>query len=677
MRVKLGDDQQYPVYRGNDLGATYTKEETVFRVWSPEAITVHLLLFDRGYKSKAYEKIALEKDVNGTWITSVKEDLHGVYYTYEVELEHGTYEVVDPYAKACGVNGERGMVVDLTNTNPDNWETQSKPPFMKFNDAIIYESHVRDLTIHRSSGHHQPGTFVGLAETNTRSKEGLKTGLDHLVELGITHLHLLPVNDFKSINEAKLEKAQYNWGYNPLHFQVLEGSYSTNPIDGEQRIIEFKTLVQTLHQQGIRLILDFAFIHQGKLEDAHLEKLCPGYFYRVIDKKNKLYTLDTTKPMARKFVIDTLIYFVEEYKVDGFSIDNLGFFDHETINQLRSALDSIDSTLLLYGDSLTESSPLYANQSITRNDIAHLPRVAIYNHDGNEGVKGSYIHNKQPGFVNGGVAMEESVKLLLTGAVPHPDVDYDACLYAKEPWANQPSQTINYVSRHNDFTLYDKILESTDGLDLETRLKMIKLASTLLLTAQGIPLIQGGDELLRTKNGDKLSGQSPDSINQIVWNNKYDFEEIFNYYKGLIDLRKNHPAFRMSSKGLIHDHLSFIETPISNTLGFHLKNHANGDTYPDIVVLLNANTTEVKFKLPHFGIWNVVVDGEQAGTEVIRQLTDEAVVVPELTPLVLYSNEKLAKEVTVVEQNKKSNKNLLMAAGAIGLYLLFRKRRRK
>lgn len=664
-------------YSRNDLGVTYTKEQSTFRLWSPEAKSVHLYLYDKSYKSKPYEKIQLERAENGTWICEVNEDLHGVYYTYEIEYDDKTYELVDPYAKAVGVNGERGMVVDLSQTNPEGWENDQRPPLQSALDTILYETHIRDFTIHKSSGVTNAGKFLGLTEGHTKSREELSTGLDHLAELGITHLHLLPVIDFDGINEHKVTKAQYNWGYRPTNFFCLEGSYSTNPLDGATRMKEFKQMVQTLHQKGIRVTVDLVFHHHGHLEDSNLHKVNPGYFYQEPIREN-IYPINSEQPMARKYIVDLIIYLAEEYHLDGFGIENLWALDVDTINEIRLALDKIDPSILLFGNTLVESSDQYVTQRFKRIDLFHTSRVAVYNHDARDGVKGPYQYREQPGFVNGGIDMEESVKMMVVGGIEHHQVDFSRAIYSKQPWANQPNQVINYVSRHNDYTLYDKIVETTEGLDQNLRTKMVLMAGALLFTSQGIPKLQAGDEMLRSKSGDKYSGESPDFINQIIWNSKYDHEEVFAYFKGLIELRKKHPAFRMNRRELIREHLTFLDTPVSNTLGFHLKNNANGDEYTDIVVLFNANTSEVKFKLPHFGVWNVIVDGEKAGTEIIRTFIDETVVLPEATAMVLYSNEKRVKEVTVVNQPRESTgKKLAYVAGALGLYLLLRRRRKK
>ena len=312
------NDQYF--YSGNDLGSIYTNTETKFRLWSPFATKVTLFLYDKGYKSKPYDKIKLNKDVKGTWYIEVKEDLHGVFYTYEVEFENEKHEIVDIYAKACGVNGERGMIVDLERTNPDGFAEEPRPELINSTDAIIYEAHVRELTIHKTANVNHPGKFLGLAQHNTRSPEGLTTGLDHITELGVTHLHLLPVFDFAAIDENRLDKPQYNWGYNPLNFQCIEGSYSTNPIDGEIRIKEFKTLVNALHQSNVRVIMDVVYNHAYDAKNSYLNKSFPNYYFRNIDSGE----IASERLMVRKYIIDTVTYFAKEFHIDGFRFDLMG-----------------------------------------------------------------------------------------------------------------------------------------------------------------------------------------------------------------------------------------------------------------------------------------------------------------------------------------------------------------
>ncbi|MDF2699683.1 MAG: pulA [Haloplasmataceae bacterium] len=683
--IKLFDTEDFNrqyFYSGNDLGAVYTKSNTTFRVWSPLANKVSLFLYDKGYKSKPYDKLKMEKDINGTWFVQINEDLHGVFYTFEVEKENEKYETVDVYAKACGVNGERGMVVDLSRTNPEGWDEDVKPQLKNSTDSIIYEAHIRDLTIHKTANVNHPGKFLGLSQENTRSPEGLSTGLDHLVELGITHINLLPVADFGSIDENKLDLPQYNWGYDPINYNCLEGSYSSNPIDGETRIKEFKRLVQTLHRKNIRVVLDVVFNHSYNKEESNFHKTIPFYYHRVnadgkfLNQTKQGNELASDRAMVRKFIIDSVSFFAKEYHVDGFRFHLMGLHEIDTLNAVREAIDKIDPTILLYGEgSLPNDINIpYTNRALKEN-LASMPRVAAFNDDCKEGIRGSEYYNEQPGFVNGAINMEEFIKLSIVGAVPHPQVNYEKINI--KPYATQPNQTINYASRHDNFTLYDKIVETTEGLDMNMRIKMVYMATSIVLTSQGIPFIHAGDEMLRTKNGDKNSYKSPDIINQIVWHSKYDHQELFDYYKGLIKLRKEHPAFRMTTKDMINNHLRFIETYVSNTIAFNITDSANGDSYADMVVIFNANTSELKVRLPHFGIWNVIVDGDKAGTTVLRKISGNEVVVPELTTCVLYSNEKLVNEVTVVEKGKPDyHKYAGYAAGAIGLYLLLRRKKK-
>lgn len=662
-----------------ELGAIYTKTGTTFRLWSPLARKVNLYLYDKSHKSKAFEKFKMEQVGRGVWEYHVSEDLHGVYYTYEVEFADRKYHLVDPYAKACGVNGERGMVVDLEVTNPTGWDEDVKPAFINMTDAIIYETHIRDFTIHKSSGVQNKGKYLGLTETGTRSFEGLTTGLDHLVELGVTHVHLMPVIDFDDIDEQNLDQLQYSWGYNPINFNSLEGSYSLNPLDGTQRIKEFKTLVKTLHENGLRVIVDVVYSYSRNLEKSNLHKTFPNYFYRVNDNKPE-HELATERKMVRKFIVDSVTYLAKEFHLDGFCFDAMALMDVETMNAVRDALDQIDSSILVYGMGwVPNKSLLNSNLQVSKSNLEQMPRIAIFNDEGREGIKGPRLYPTQPGFVNGGIEMEENVKFTVVAATEHPQVNYENVLYSKKPWAKQPQQTINFASQHHDFTIYDKIAETTEGLDMDARIKMAMMANAIVLTSQGIPFIQSGEEMLRTKNGDSFSYKSPDMINQIDWNSKYDHEEIFKYYQGLIALRKAHPAFRMTSTEMIQNHISFVEPTVSNTLAYHIKNNANNDEFTDIFVVHNANTSEVKFKLPHFGVWNIIVEGDQAGTEVLRKITSDEIVVPELTTTILYSNEKMVNEVTIVNHKKDEDFKRIakVVAGAVGIYLLLRWRKKR
>ncbi len=678
-------NEQY-YYDGSDLGAVYSKEKTSFRVWSPFAKKVTLFLYDKGYKSKPYDKIKMGKDVKGTWYIEIEEDLHGVFYTYEIEFQNEKYETVDIYAKACGVNGERGMVVDLEETNPKGFLEDVKPHLNSSTDSIIYEAHIRDLTIHKTANVQHPGKFLGLAQHNTRSPEGLTTGLDHLIELGVTHVHLQPVFDFQAIDESKLDKPQYNWGYNPLNFNCIEGSYSTNPIDGVIRMKEFKTLVQAMHRSQIRVIMDVCYNHTALNKESSLYKTFPHYFYRQNEDEETFANgslsgneIASERKMVRKYIIDSVTYLAKEYHIDGFCFNLMGLHDIETMNEIRLALDKIDPTIIIYGEGFTaDESPLPIQKRALKKNMTRMSRIATFNDDCRDGVRGQVLYRKQPGFVNGGIGLEETVKFSIVGAIDHPQINYEKVIFSKIPWATQPNQSVNFVSCHNHLCLYDKIVETTEGLDMTTRIKMAKMANTIVLTSQGIPFLFAGEEMLRTKNGDENSYKSPDMINQIVWHSKYDHIELFEYYRGLIELRKKHPAFRMTSTEMIQKHLKFLDAPITNTIAYNITDSANGDSYADIVVLFNANSSEVKFKLPHFGVWNIIVDQEKAGTSIISKMTGNEIVVPELTSMILYSNEKFANEVTVIEKAKPDYKKYAgYALGALGLYWLLKRRKRR
>lgn len=674
-------------YQGNDLGANYTSEKTIFKVWSPLADKVLVLLYDKSQSGKPFDKLKMAKGEKGIWEVSVEQDLHGVYYQYQISNSGKSNVTGDPYAKACGVNGERSMVVDLEKTNPIGWENDTRPEFDGLSEAIIYETHVRDITNHYSSGVEHKGKYLGLTETDTKSPEGLSTGLSHIKELGITHVHLLPVFDYGSINENDLDKPQFNWGYDPVNYNVPEGSYSTNPIDGEVRIKEFKQMVMAMHKQGLRVVMDVVYNHTHFNSDSWFHKTVPGYYHRT---KGGKFTngsgcnneTASERPMVRDYIVNSVKYWADEYHIDGFRFDLMGLHDLETMKDVRHSLDEIDSSIIIYGEGwiANEECQLPINKRASKANVSKLPGIAVFNDDCRDGVKGHVFFNDAPGFINGGTGFEESIKYSIVGACNHDQIDYNEVIYSKKSLTKDPRQIVNYVSCHDNLTLFDKIIETTKGLEDKTRIKMHKLANCIVLTSQGIPFLHSGVEFVRTKHGDHNSYKSPDSINNIDWHFKYDHKDVYDYYKGLIELRKNHPAFKMKSEAKIREHIHFLPSPV-NTVAYNISNQANGDKWTDITVIFNASTSEVKFKLPHFGLWKVVVNGESAGVETLHEFISGEIVVPELTTMVLYSNEKLMNKVEVVQKKSNDTSKVIktVAAGVVGVWLLSRmvKKRKK
>lgn len=635
-------------YAGDDLGAVYSPMKTSFRVWAPTATKVELATYaeGRGGTATVYPMTA---DRNGTWIHELIGDHHGLFYTYRITVGGRVNEAMDPYAKAVGVNGDRGMVVDLSRTNPVGFLELQKPQLVNFVDAIIYELHVRDLSIHPDSGITHQGKFLGLIEGGTRGPAGVKTGLDHLVELGITHVHLLPTFDYATVDETRLDYPQFNWGYDPKNYNVPEGSYSTNPYDGEVRIREFKQMVQGLNAAGIRVIMDVVYNHTSRSGDSHLNLIVPGYYYRMTPEGGFSNgsgcgnELADERSMVRKMIVDSVVYWASEYKVDGFRFDLMGLHHVDTMNEIRLALDAVDPTILIYGEGWTGgNTPLRAIFGSLKANARKIPGIAVFSDDMRDGIKGHVFNDREPGFINGGLGFEESVKFGIVAATDHKQVKYRQVNYSSAPWALEPAQSVNYAEAHDNLTLWDKLLQTNPQESEEELLKMHKMASALVLTSQGIPFLHAGQDLVRSKFGDSNSYQSPDEINRIDWFRKIEYGDVFAYNRGLIRLRKAHPAFRMTAGAQIREHLTFLEMPASQMVGYSLHDHANGDIWKTIVVVFNASLQEQEVKLPAEN-WVVVVNGEKAGTERLAAVPGSVVRIPPRSSLVLIDQESFEK----------------------------------
>jgi len=596
----------YPVYLGNDLEVTWTPQQCKFRVWSPDADEVKVLIYDQGLGGTPFREKKMKKDVCGTWIIAFDENLKGKFYTFRIKY-HGDWlnETPGIYAKAVGVNGMRAAIINMEETNPEGWEFDTKPPLKSFNDIVIYELHLRDISVHPSSGIQHKGKFTGLAEEGTLSTEGEKTGLEHFDELGITHVHLLPAFDYRSVDETRLEENKYNWGYDPENYNVPDGSYSSNPKDPETRILEFKEMVHTLHRRGIRVIMDVVYNHTGKTENSNFNLLVPGYYYR--QNEDGSYSnasgcgneTASERPMVRRYIIESLKHWVNEYHVDGFRFDLMGIHDIETMNQISRELHAIDPTIFIYGEGWTAGgSPLPENQQALKKYTYRFDSIAAFSDDIRDGIKGSWSDHASKGFVSGAPNLEESIKFGVVASTKHPQVDYSKVNYSKEPWAAEPYQTINYVSCHDNHTLLDKLKISNPDDSLAELIKKDKLANAIVLTSQGVPFLHAGVDFLRTKQGIENSYQSPDSINQIDWSRKHFYKDVFNYYVDLVHLRKEHPAFRMTSTDAISKHLEFLNPGIPGVVAFVLKNSANGDSWKNIVVIYNSTKEEQTIKIP-------------------------------------------------------------------------------
>jgi pullulanase len=584
----------------------YTSKQSVFRIWSPKADKAQLIFYKDGVGGSPLEIFEMKKSEEGTWLVSLTGDHQGKFYVFRTEIG-GKWlnEVPDPYAKAVGVNGKRAVVIDLKITNPPGWEKDKSPVFSPLSvrrgtggdatDAIIYELHVRDASIAANSGISNKGKFLGLAETGTKNSDGLSTGLDHLKELGITHIHLLPSYDFYSIDETMPDKLQYNWGYDPLNYNVPEGSYSTNPYDGATRIKEFKQLIQAFHQNGLRVVMDVVYNHTMLTEDSYFNQLVPGYYYR--QTKDGKFSNATAcgnetaseRPMMRKFMLESVMYWVKEYHVDGFRFDLMGVHDIETMNLISKELHKIRPDILLYGEGWTAgASPLADSLRALKKYAYKLNHIAVFSDDIRDGIKGSVFEHKDRGFASGKPEMEESIKFGIVAACNHPQVDYKKVNYSKVLYAAQPWNTISYTECHDNHVLWDKLAISAKDATEEERKQMHKLALSIVLTSQGISFLHAGTEFLRTKKGVENSFESPDSINAIDWSLKTKNKDVVEYVKTLIKIRKEHPAFRMTNTKQIANLIRFNEKTPAGVIVYEIDGKAMNDKWEKILVMFNG-----------------------------------------------------------------------------------------
>jgi pullulanase len=634
---------QYPVYTGTDLGMVWSPRQTVFKLWSPAASAARLHLYARGDGGAALQTLVLKKAAKGVWQTTLDGDQKGKYYTVQVQVD-GRWldETPDPYAKAIGLNGKRGMILDFAETNPAGWAQDKRPLLAAPNDIVLYELHIRDMSIHPSAGIRQRGRYLAFTETGTRNPDGLATGIDHLKALGITHVHLLPAFDFRSIDESlPPERRNYNWGYDPENYSAPEGSYATDPADGAVRIREFKQMVQALHAQGLRVVMDVVYNHTGTTAESVFNRCAPGYYYRQ-NKEGKFSDASacgnetaSERPMMRKYMLESVLHWVQEYHIDGFRVDLMGIHDIETMNLISRALHKVDPSIFLYGEGWTAgASPLPDSLRALKANTWQLDRVAAFSDDFRDGLKGSVFEHKERGFVSGKPGNEESIKFGIVASTQHPQIDYKKVNYSKKPWAKEPFQTITYVDCHDNHTLWDRLAISCPEASEAERIRMHKLALAMVLTSQGVPFVHAGAEMLRTKDGVENSFQSPDNINQIDWRRKTTYKAVFDYVQALIRLRKNHPAFRLQNAEQIRNHLKFLDVNDSNVVAYQLAGNAGGDAWKNIAVIFNGNAGAKKVVLPA-GNWKVVLDDNQISEAGIRSVAGGSVDIPGISALVL------------------------------------------
>jgi pullulanase len=637
-------------YTGHDLGAVWTEESTHFRVWAPTASQVQVHLYHTGDLEDCYASVLMTQDEKGSWATIIEGDLNGIYYTYAVTVDGETKEAVDPYARAVGVNGNRGMVINLASTNPPGFAEEMIPSFWNATDAVIYELHIRDFSADSSSGMKYAGKYLAFTEEGTTNFYGDKTGVDYLVDLGITHVHLLPSFDYHTVDETKLNEEQFNWGYDPKNYNVPDGSYSTDPYNGEVRIREFKQMVQSLHKKGIRVVMDVVYNHTMESAESNFNRIVPGYYYRLTSEgyfSNASGCGNETaseRAMMRKFIIDSVLYWVQEYHIDGFRFDLMGIHDIQTMNELRRVLNEMDPSILIYGEGWTGGlSPLPDWKRALKVNIKNMNSgIAAFNDNLRDTIKGGVFNASERGYINGQSGLEESIKFGIAASTWHQGVDYGRVVYSSNsPWAAEPTQTVNYTSAHDNLTLWDKLALSNSEDSHELRVRMNLLSAAILFTCQGIPFFQAGEEFLRSKplnvEGtafDDNSYRSPDMINSLKWDQLHTNKEVVDYYKGLIALRRKHRLLRLSKAEEIRVCLRFLEWSQPNVVSFLLA-----DEKEELCIIYNANKESKEILIPE-GDWKVYVKGTEAGAEVMSQHPGGSVLVEAISALIMIRYDK-------------------------------------
>lgn len=569
---------------------TYTPEQTVFKLNAP--VRPVLRLYNAGMGGKLVKTVKLRPAGKNLWAATVKGDLKGRFYTFDM----GRGQTPGVFAKAVGVNGARGAVIDMASTNPQGWETDRRPATKSPADLVVYEMHHRDFSIDASSGLQHKGKFLALTEPGA---------IAHLKELGVNAIHILPSFDYASVDESHLERPQYNWGYDPLNYNVPEGSYSTDPYTPAVRIREFKQMVQALHKAGIRVILDVVYNHTFDLKGSNFERTYPGYYYRYkadgtpSDGSGCGNETASEQPLMRRFMIESVKYWINEYHIDGFRFDLMGIHDIETMRQIRAEVNKIDPTIFIYGEGWSAGTCAYPQEKLAmKANMKQLPGIAAFSDEMRDALRGPFSDDSKGGFLARVPGTEESLKFGIVGGVAHPQVDMSKVNYSKEVWANEPTQMVAYVSCHDDMCLTDRLRASIPGISTDELVRLDLLAQTAVFTSQGVPFILSGEEMLRDKKGVHNSFNAPDSINHLDWNNLKKYPQVFDYYKGLTRLRKAHPAFRLGKAGLVRDNLRFLSAP-AHCVAYCISNrNVPGEEWNNTIVILNAGKEAAKVAVP-------------------------------------------------------------------------------
>ena len=568
----------------------YSSAKTVFTLFAPDDAKVTLRLYRQPLGGKPTKTVRMQRVSHELWQAEVKGDLLGQFYTFDI----GRGETPGVFAKAVGTNGQRGAIVQMSATNPNKWDADQRPITRSFADLVIYELHHRDFSIAREDAKNK-GKFLALTEP---------WAISHLRTLGVNAVHILPSYDFGSVDETRLDTPQYNWGYDPVNYNVPEGSYSTDPTQPDVRIREFKQMVQALHKAGISVILDVVYNHTFDIDHSNFQRTYPDYYYRK--NADGSYSngsgcgneTASERPMMRKFMIESVKYWINEYHIDGFRFDLMGVHDIQTMNEIRKAVDEIDPSIFIYGEGWSAGScALPYEQLAAKAHVPQMPGIAAFSDEIRDALRGPFSDDTKGGFLAGVPDCEESVKFGIAGAIAHPQIDMKKVNYSQQPWALEPTQMISYVSCHDDMCLVDRLRASVPGITQDELIRLDLLAQTAVFTSQGVPFMLCGEELLRDKKGVHNSYNSPDDINHIDWTNKMHYPMVFDYYQQLIALRKSHPAFRLGNADLVKKHLEFLDAP-KQVVAYRLKNYAGRDRWRNIIVVLNASKKAETVSIP-------------------------------------------------------------------------------
>lgn len=607
--------QAWPSYGGADLEMTVDPTGTRFALWSPEAEAARVYLYNTDRNTSAIDTLEMTRGDRGVWRAAVAQPLYGKFYTFSIKHQ-GQWLAETPgvWARAVGTNGERAAIIDFATTNPDGWRDDRGPKVENFTDVVLYEMHHRDFSMSPSSGIVHKGKFLALTEPGTHNATGEATGIDHLKELGVTHVHILPSYDYNSVDEANPQLNMYNWGYDPLNYNAPEGSYSTDPANPATRVREMKEMVKALHDAGIGVVMDVVYNHTAQVGNSNFDLTAPGYYYRhradgsYSDASGCGNETASDRAQMANFIVNSVKYWAEEYHIDGFRFDLMAIHDTETMNRVARELKDINPSIFVYGEGWTAGdSPLPVERRALKENVAQMQGVAVFSDDIRDAIKGHYSDAADRGFATGKPGNEETVKIGIVAATAHPQVDYSKGNNSTFAYATSPQMVVNYVSCHDDLMLTDKLAKSMPGTTPEQRMRAARLAQTIVFTSQGTPFMFAGEEIFRCKYGVHNSYKSPDSINAIDWQLKHDNVDQFAYYRELIKLRRLHPAFRMTTAADIARNIVFDKVEGSNLISYTIKNNANGDEWSEIKLVFNGSDEAREVKIPR-GEWIVIAE---------------------------------------------------------------------